>query len=167
MRTRTLLAALIAASSLIACDGNGKHPANPHNAGSGSETATDGRTSPAGGKSLYDRLGAKDAITGIVDDFVANVAQDKRINQFFTNADIPGFKQKLVDQICEVSGGPCHYTGKDMKTAHAGMAIKDADFSALVEDLKKSLDKFRVEPKEQKDLLDALAKMHAEIVTAK
>src|SRR5215813_14929805 len=69
-------------------------------------------------KSLYDRLGGKDAITAVVDDFVANVAADKRINGFFAKADVPRLKRNLVDQICQATGGPCTYTGKDMRTAH-------------------------------------------------
>jgi hemoglobin len=129
-----------------------------------------GDTSPAKeeGPSLYDRLGKKDAITAVVKDFVEErVAKDARIKSFFANADIPGLEQKLVDQICEASGGPCKYAGKDMKTSHAGMNIKDADFNALVEDLKASLDHFKVPEKEQKDLLGMLASMHDDIVTAK
>ena len=72
----------------------------------------------------------------------------------------------LVEQICQATGGPCKYTGKDMKTAHPGMNIKEADFDALVEDLKKSLDKFKVGAKEQSELLGALGPMKRDIVTA-
>ena len=115
-------------------------------------------------KSLYDRLGGKDAITAVVDDFVANVAADKRINGFFAKADIPRLKRNLVDQICQATGGPCTYTGKDMKTAHKGMGITDADFNALVEDLQKSLNKFKVPDKEQGELLGALASLKPQIV---
>jgi len=115
-------------------------------------------------KSLYDRLGGKDAITAVVDDFVANVAADKRINGFFAKADIPRLKRNLVDQICQATGGPCTYTGKDMKTAHKGMGITDADFNALVEDLQKSLNKFKVPDKEQGELLGALAPLKPQIV---
>src|SRR5215470_17813587 len=86
-------------------------------------------------KSLYERLGGKEAITAVVDDFVGRVAADKRINGFFAKANVPRLKRRLVDQICEATGGPCTYTGKDMKTAHKGMGITDADFNALVEDL--------------------------------
>ena len=123
-------------------------------------------------KSLYDRLGEKKAITAVVDEFVGRVAADKRINAFFTAtaADpkrLASFKGKLVDQICEASGGPCKYTGKDMKTAHAGMNIKDSDFNALVEDLKASLDHFKVPAREQQELIGALAPMHDDIVNAK
>ena len=115
-------------------------------------------------KSLYERLGGKDAITAVVDDFVGNVAADKRINGFFAKADVPRLKRNLVDQICQGTGGPCVYTGKDMKTAHKGMGITDADFNALVEDLVKTLNKFNVPSKEQGDLLAVLGPMKPQIV---
>lgn len=115
-------------------------------------------------KSLYDRLGGKDAITAVVDDFVGNVAADTRINGYFAHADIPRLKRNLVDQICSATGGPCTYTGKDMKTAHKGMGIKDADFNALVEDLVKSLDKFKVPDKEKGELLGILGPLKPQIV---
>ena len=115
-------------------------------------------------KSLYDRLGGKDAITAVVDDFVGNVAADKRINGFFAHTDIPRLKKNLVDQLCAATGGPCTYTGRDMKTAHKGMGITDADFNALVEDLTKSLNKFNVPAKEQGELLGILGPLKPQIV---
>ena len=114
--------------------------------------------------SLYDRLGGQPAITAVVDDFVGNVAADKRINGFFAKADVPRLKRNLVDQICQGTGGPCVYTGKDMKTAHKGMGITDADFNALVEDLVKTLNKFNVPAKEQGELLGVLGPMKPQIV---
>src|SRR5437868_3857405 len=125
---------------------------------------------PGKPKSLYDRLGGKKAITAVVDEFVGRVAADKRINSFFaaTAADpkrLSKFKGNLVDQICEASGGPCKYKGKDMKTAHAGMGIGGGDFNALVEDLTGALDKFNVGTAEKNDLLGALGPMKKDIVT--
>jgi hemoglobin len=148
-----MMVAALAAMSLTAC-------------GSKPKQDTTGGGGGAQGASLYDRLGKQDAIKAVVDDFVANVAADARINAFFANADIPHLKQMLVDQICMATGGPCKYTGKDMKTAHQGMNVKGSDFDALVEDLKKSLDKFKVGDKEQQELLGALAPMKGDIVTA-
>lgn len=121
-------------------------------------------------KSLYERLGGKKAITAVVNDFVGRVAADSRINHFFAAAAanpqrLASFKMKLVDQICQAAGGPCKYTGQDMKTAHAGMGITGADFNALVEDLTATLDKFRVGDKEKNDLLGALGPMKSDIVT--
>lgn len=115
--------------------------------------------------SLYTRLGGKEAITAVVDDFVGNVAADRRINGFFAHTDIPRLKRLLVEQICAGSGGPCTYTGRDMQTAHAGMGVTEAHFNALVEDLVKSLDKFKVPAKEQQDLLALLGPMKPAIVS--
>jgi hemoglobin len=115
-------------------------------------------------KPLYDRLGGEKAIKAVVHDFVGNCAADKRINKRFAKTDIPKLEQSLVDQICEATGGPCKYTGKSMPEAHKGMNITDAQFDALVEDLKKTLDKLKVGAEEQKELLGALAPMRADIV---
>jgi hemoglobin len=123
-------------------------------------------------KSLYDRLGGKQAITAVVDEFVSRVAADTRINAFFaqTASDpkrLATFKMKLVDQICQASGGPCKYTGKDMKTAHMGMGISSADFDALVGDLVGALDKFNVGAMEKDQLLGALGPMKSDIAEKK
>lgn len=127
--------------------------------------ATTGEQMATKEKSLYDRLGGKSFITAIVDDFVVRVAADRRINRFFPTPDVPSFKAKLIDQFCEVSGGPCKYTGKDMKTAHAGMGVTNADFDALVADLVTTLNKFKVPEKEKGELLSALGPMRKDIVT--
>ena len=119
---------------------------------------------PMQDQSLYQRLGGKDAITAVVDDFIGNVAGDARINKRFANANIPRLKTLLVEQICAASGGPCTYTGRDMTTAHTGMNIQSAEFDALVEDLVKSLDKFKVPAREKGELLGALGGMKPAIV---
>jgi hemoglobin len=126
--------------------------------------------SSAADKSLYERLGGKKSITKVVDEFVSRVAADARINRYFaqTAADparMKKFKMNLVYQICQASGGPCRYTGKNMKEAHAGMGITSADFDALVGDLVGALDKFKVGDKEKNELLGALGPMKSDIVT--
>src|SRR5712692_5499435 len=125
--------------------------------------------SAQGMKSVYSRLGGKKAITAVVDEFVNNCAGDARINKFFADTAkdpkrLAKFKGNLVDQICQTSGGPCKYRGKDMKTAHKGMGITDADFGALVEDLVKALDKFNVGATEKNELLGALGGLKDQIV---
>jgi len=115
-------------------------------------------------KDSYDRLGGKAAITAVVDQFVTNVADDKRINARFSTTDIPRLKKNLADQVCMASGGPCTYSGRDMTTTHAGMKITAADFNALVEDLVASLNKFKVSETEKKELLGILGPMKKDIV---
>lgn len=129
-------------------------------AGCTTDMTTAGKSS---GTSLYTRLGEKPAITAVVDDFVGRVAADTRINGKFANANIPRLKAMLVDQICQASGGPCTYTGRDMKTAHAGMGINGADFDALVGDLVATLNKFKVGEREKNELLAVLGPMKKDI----
>jgi hemoglobin len=116
-------------------------------------------------RSLYERLGGYPAITAVVDDFVKNVAADRRINRFFANANIDRLKARLVEQICRGTGGPCVYSGRDMKSAHAGMGVQGKHFNALVQDLGKTLNKFKVPGREQKELVAILAPMKKDIVT--
>ena len=115
-------------------------------------------------KSLYERLGGKAAITAVVDEFVARVAADARINKKFAKSDIARVKFQLVEQICGATGGPCKYKGLDMKTAHKNMGVTDGEFDALVEDLVGALDKFKVPEKEKNELLGALGPMKPQIV---
>ena len=117
--------------------------------------------------SLYERLGGQAAITAVVDDFVANVAADKRINGQFANTNIPRLKMLLVEQICAGTGGPCQYTGRDMKSAHVHLQISEANFAALVEDLSRTLDKFKVPQTERGELMAVLGPMKSDIVTVR
>ena len=121
---------------------------------------------PAGNTtvSLYNRLGGKPAITAVVDEFVGNVANDARINGRFATTDISRLKGHLVDQVCGATGGPCTYTGRDMKTTHVGMGINNAEFTAIVEDLVAALNTFKVPQTEQNELLGLLGPMKSDIV---
>ncbi len=151
MRTAVLLGTL----AVPACRGAGAGPA---------PQAAAPAAAPAGGPALYERLGGLPAITAVVDTFVANVAADTRINAFFGGVDIPNLKRLLVEQICQATGGPCTYTGRSMRAAHTGMNITNPQFDALVEDLVRALDTFRVPEREKSELLTALGGMRREIV---
>ena len=118
-------------------------------------------------RTLYERLGGRAAITAVVNDFVGNVARDKRINGFFANTDIPRLKRLLVQQVCAGSGGPCRYEGRSMREAHRGLNIRNQDFDALVQDLVISLNKFGVKQREQRELLALLGPMRKDVVQAR
>ncbi len=114
--------------------------------------------------SLYERLGGLDAITAVVDSFSARCAGDDRINGKFARTDIPRLKKMLVDQVCEATGGPCTYIGRDMRQTHDGMEVTAGEFDALVEDLVGTLDEFDVPKADQDELLALLGPMRSEIV---
>jgi hemoglobin len=116
---------------------------------------------------LYKRLGGRDGIATVVDDFVANVVADARVNARFKGLNVPAvfkLKSNLSDQICDATGGPCSYLGRDMQTAHKGMKISDAEWNATVENLVKALDKHKVGAREKSELLGVLGPMKGAIV---
>jgi hemoglobin len=116
---------------------------------------------------LYKRLGGREGIALVVGDFVTNMAGDSRVNARFKDmkpADVEKLKSNLSDQICDATGGPCSYVGRDMKTVHKGMKITDAEWSATVENLSKALDKNKVDAKDKSELLGMLGPMKADIV---
>ena len=117
--------------------------------------------------SLYKRLGGREGIALVVGDFVGNMAEDSRVNARFKDmkpADIERLKSNLSDQICDATGGPCSYLGRDMKTVHRNMKISEAEWNATVENLGKALTKRGVPAKEQSELVAILAPMKPDIV---
>jgi hemoglobin len=115
--------------------------------------------------SLYTALGGKDSIHRFVADMVQSVQRDARIRDSYDGTDFVRLAAKLEEQFCEVSGGPCKYSGKDMKTIHEDLAINRAQFNALVENLQDAMAKNDVPSRAQNRLLALLAPMHREVVT--
>jgi hemoglobin len=116
---------------------------------------------------VYKQLGGREGISGIVDDFVANVVADNRINERFKALkpeQVAKLKSNLADQICDATGGPCSYLGGEMKAVHKGMKITEGEWNATVEALVKALDKNNVPVGAKTALLGALAPMKPDIV---
>ena len=113
---------------------------------------------------LFDSLGGERVLRTAVDWFADIVEADDRINFTFAETDIAKFKQLLFEQLCEISGGPCRYSGRDMLTAHAKLKITTAQFNALAEDLYLALGKAGVAYRQQNKLMALLAPMRRPIV---
>ena len=116
---------------------------------------------------LYKRLGGYDALAAVTDDFLGRLATDSQFSRFFVghSADsIKRIRQLIVDELCAATGGPCVYTGRDMKTAHAGLGITDKDWEASVNLLIATLDKFSVPAKEKEEVVGAIGGLKKDIV---
>ena len=118
-------------------------------------------------KSLYERLGGKDAISAVIDDFAARVLADARINKKFARSNPERLVFHLKEQVCAVTGGPCTYTGNSMTKTHHNMKVTEGEFNALVEDLVATLDKFHVGAAEKTEVLGALGGLKSQIVEVK
>lgn len=121
----------------------------------------------AAGPSLYKRLGGYDAVAAVTDDLVTRLATDKQLARFFVGMSDNSkarLRQHFVDQICAATGGPCVYTGRDMKTVHKGLAITESDWAIAVKHLSDGLDKFQVPAKEKSELLAIVAGVKPDVV---
>jgi hemoglobin len=119
---------------------------------------------PRPAPTLYERVGGMPTITAVVDDTVRRIAADPRINGRFAGGQHAALTEGLVDLFCERTGGPCTYHGRDMSAAHDGMAIRDDEFDALVEDLVRALDAHHVPARERDELLTIIGRMRNAIV---
>jgi hemoglobin len=122
------------------------------------------------GDTLYKRLGGYDAVAAVADDFIGRLASDKQLGRFLTGLSVDSKKrlrQLIVDQFCAVTGGPCLYVGRDMKTSHKGLGITESDWDAAAKHLVATLNKFKVPKKEQDELVAAVSSLKADIVEQK
>ncbi len=121
-------------------------------------------------KSLYARLGGYDAIAAVTDDFFGRMMKDPQLGRFFKHMSEDSkvrARQLTVDLLCQMTGGPCFYTGRDMKKSHQGMGITDSDWDLSVKYLKETLNQFKVPDKEQQEVLQAISGTRKDIVEVK
>jgi hemoglobin len=126
-----------------------------------------GANASAQEKSLYDRLGGYDGISKVVDDFIGRLVGDKQFEKFFIGQSTDSRKkirQHIVDQFCSATGGPCLYTGRDMKTTHGGLGITEAEWNAAAKHLVASLDKFKVDEKSKGEVVAFVTTLKKDIV---
>ena len=119
---------------------------------------------------LYKRLGGYDALAAVTDDFIGRMATDKSLSKYFvghSKESLGRIRQLVVDQLCAATGGPCVYIGRDMKSAHQGMGISDAEWNTAAAHLVATLDKFKVPEKEKAEVLAAISGLKGDIVEQK
>lgn len=113
---------------------------------------------------LYQDLGGQSGIETIVDNLLDNIAADDRIFPLFKETKIDHFRAMLIEQFCNLSGGPCAYTGETMEKSHGGMHITEAQFNALVEDLYRAMEKAHTPGSAQNRLVALLAPMRPQVI---
>lgn len=118
-------------------------------------------------QSLYARLGGYDALVAVTKDFIGRLATDPQLSRFFTGLNDTSkarVEAHVIDFLCVATGGPCVYTGQDMKTAHTGLHISEADWNASAAHLTETLNKFNVPQKEQSEVMTAIGGLKGDIV---
>ncbi|HEY3054018.1 MAG TPA: group 1 truncated hemoglobin [Thermoanaerobaculia bacterium] len=115
-------------------------------------------------KTLYERIGGTPVLTAITDSFIVRFSDDTRVAPTFAKSDIQKFRKLFIEQMCNITGGGCTYTGRDMKKTHDGLHIKESQFNALVEDLQDAMNLQRIPIELQNELIAKLAPMRADII---
>ncbi len=113
---------------------------------------------------LYQQLGAAAGLEKITDGLLREIERDPQIVHHFQDTDIARFRKLLIEQLCELSGGPCKYTGASMQESHTGFQITQADFDNLVGHLIKVMTEQKVAVSAQNRLLAKLAPMYQDVV---
>lgn len=124
-------------------------------------------TETAENQTLYDRLGRDEGVTNIVDNLLFELSENEKLIGYFARTDIDRFRSKLIEQICEVSDGPCEYTGDTMVRTHYAMDMDKSHFDSLVNDLVAAMEENGTPVGAQNDLLSRLAPMYDEVVNAR
>lgn len=114
--------------------------------------------------SLYQRLGGKGGLVLIVDGWLARAAADARLARWIDAGSVDRLRPQLVEQLCALSGGPCRYTGRDMRSAHAGLRIDAIAYDAMLDALTRSLTRMQVPAEDQKALMQLLAPLRKDVV---
>jgi hemoglobin len=125
------------------------------------------RSEPMSEKPLYERLGGYDALAAVANDLLPRLQGDARLGRFWEHRGADGVereKQLLIDFLCSSAGGPLFYTGRDMKTSHAGMRIGESDWSAFLGHLNATLDAFQVPQRERNETVAFIESTKADIV---
>lgn len=112
---------------------------------------------------LYKQLGEREGIANVVEDLLYLIVDDERINQQFKGVDVARFHRNLTDQLCELSGGPCTYTGRKMRELHADMAITNTQFNALAENLILAMEQNDIPTGAQNRLIKQLLPLYPDI----
>jgi len=114
---------------------------------------------------VFEQFGGKAGLDALMEVFMVKLVEDPRTIEYFAESDQKHVKAMLSEQFCVILGGPCTYTGKGMREAHAKLSINKATFNALVESLQLAMDEQEIPFRAQNKLLAKLAPMHREILT--
>ena len=118
-------------------------------------------------KTLYERLGGYDGITGFVNNLLPRLQLDSQLGRFWENRGDDGIereKQLLIDYLCMCTKGPVYYTGRNMKKAHKGMMISESDWMVFLEHAGETMKALNVPQQECEEIVEFVLSLKEDIV---
>ncbi|MCF2949209.1 group 1 truncated hemoglobin [Paraglaciecola aquimarina] len=114
--------------------------------------------------SIYQQMGGQEKVVEVVENFITEIEYDSRMFEYFKDSDVDRFHQKLIEHLCYLTGGPCKYTGDEMRQVHAGMNINEADFNHGVDLFINAMEKANISHPIQNKILAVLAPTRKDII---
>ncbi len=114
--------------------------------------------------SLYEALGEQSGVEAIAERFIKLSIKSPNIGHHFDDTNLDRLFEKFSEQLCEVSGGGCRYTGDDMTSVHKGMNISEREFNQVVELMQQAMNELDIPLSTQNRLLARLAPMREDML---
>jgi hemoglobin len=114
--------------------------------------------------SLYEQLGSQQGVDAIVGRFIYNLESEPRVSRYFEATNLNRFYEKFGEHMCEMTNGPCVYTGDSILQVHSGMNISEQDFNLLVELLMDAMDQEDVSQMTQNQLIKLFVPMRPDVI---
>ena len=116
------------------------------------------------GETLYHRLGGKEQISNVVDEFYERVLADETVAHFFGDVDMAAQRAHQTQFLSAVAGGPVEYDGDDMREAHEGMGIEPQHFAAIATHLEAALREFDVPDGDIEAIMSEVAALEDDVL---
>jgi hemoglobin len=117
-------------------------------------------------ETLYERLGGRQGIRVVVDDFYDRLLADEELSPFFENANMETLRRTQTDFLCEVAGGPETYDAEPVREAHLHVPFTPAHIQRAVELLSESLDAFDVPDEDADTVVQAVAAYEEDLLAS-
>ena len=102
---------------------------------------------------LSERIGGKQTIADVVDDFYGRVLADTELKPFFKNTSMDMLRRMQREFYSAALDGPITYTGKPLSQVHHGRGITKHHFSLFVNHLIDTLRYYRINEQDVNDII--------------
>jgi len=117
-------------------------------------------------ETLYDRLGGRDGIRAVVDEFYDRLLDDDDLGAFFADTDMEALREDQTDHLVEAAGGPAEYTGPPVRDAHLHVPFTEAHIERAVDHLEASLAEFGVAGADRDAVVGAITRYEDDLLAS-
>jgi hemoglobin len=109
--------------------------------------------------SLYDRLGGRPGVDGVIADLYDRIMGDDALAPFFDGVDVERVQRHQIDLVITAVGGPSTFTGRSLRDAHAGLQIEQLHVDLVIAHLSASLERGGVAPDDVASLIAVVERL--------